>query len=641
VGKTVYIDAVARTVVGVLPPNVRLGGADAITPAGFDPSQLPGRGAHFLRVIGRLRPAVTIAQARAEMAEFARRSVHENPNNYISGGFTANVRPLREAWYGNARPTMIALVTTVVLLLLLAAVNVANLLLVRGEARQREIGVRVALGASGKRLVRQLLTESALLALLGALVGVPLAMIAVRSLLAINPGVIPPGAEISIDTGVVVAVLGVVAVAALVAGVAPALRAGSTDVRSAISTGGAAGGRSGTRLRSTLVAVEVALAAAMLVGAGLVGRSFQKLLSIDPGFDQRNALVIGVALPRARYETSAKVVAFTDRVVENIRALPGVTAAAAAATLPLATGTTQWSVDVEGRPDATRELSTPYLVHATSDFFKALGIQLVRGRAFGADDRESSEPVTIVSEAMAREYWPGEDPIGKRIHLSGDMPWMTVIGVVSDVRPQALSEPPRATHYMLTPQFARITPGIAESAMNFVVRTAGDPNALVNPVREVIRNQDPELALDNVRTLEAVVTGSVARPRFAATVLGTFGASALLLALVGVYGVLSYAMERRRRELAVRMALGAQRGQVRALVMRSGLLLAVIGVTAGLFAAVLGKRVIAELLYQVSPTDLMTLATVTAALLGAALLASWLPARRATTVSPAEVLRGE
>ncbi len=641
IGRKILLDGATRTVVGVLPPEMRMAGVEAFTPMGLDPARLPGRGAHFLRVIARLRPGVTIAQAREDLAAFAARSLQDNRDRYLGNGFTASARPLRDAWYGDARPTMTALLGTVILLLLLAAVNVANLLLVRAEARQREIGVRVALGAGRGRLVRQLLTESLLLALMGALIGVPLAALCVRSLLAINPGVVPPGAEVAIDGGVLAAVIAVVAVAALVAGVAPALRAGSTDVRTAIALGSAAGGRSGGRLRAALVGIEVALAAAMLVGAGLVGRSFQKLLAVDPGFVAENALVMDVALPRVGYDTATKIVAFYDRAVERMRALPGVRAAAATAQLPLGGGTMQWSVEIEGRPNSLRDMETPYIVNSTTDIFRAMGIAILRGRAFAPTDDERSTPVTVVSESMARQFWPGQDVVGKRIRLSGpDLPWITIVGVVRDVRPEALSEAPQPTYYLLISQFAKMN-GFADQGATFVLRTAGDPAALTSPARAVIRELDPGLALDRVQTLESVVTHSVARPRFAASVLGAFGVASLVLAVVGVYGVLSYAMTRRRRELALRMALGARPAQVSRLVIRSGLALAAGGVAAGLLVAVAGRRVLTALLYEVSPTDPPTLVAVGVTLLGAAVAASWLPARRATAVNPAEALRGE
>jgi predicted permease len=411
-------------------------------------------------------------------------------------------------------------------------------------------------------------------------------------------------------------------------------------VRTAIAAGSAGGGKSGGRLRAALVATEVALAAAMLAGAGLVGRSFQNLLAVDPGFAAEGALVMDIALPGVRYDTATKIVGFYDRAVERMRALPGVRAAAATATLPLGGNTTQWSLEVEGRPNSAGELSTPYIVSATTDVFRALGIAIVRGRGFRPEDDERAAPVTVVSEALAREVWPGEVALGKRVHLSGEDEWLTVVGVARDVRPEALSEPPRPTYYVPTPQFARMV-GFANPGMTLVLRTAGDPAALTNAARSAIRELDPALALDNVQTLASVVTGSVARPRFAASVLGAFGLAALGLAVVGVYGVLSYAMTRRRRELAVRMALGARPGQVSRLVLGSGLRLAAAGVAVGLVAAVVGGRVLTALLYEVSPTDPATLVAVGVTLLGAAAAASWLPAWRATTVSPAEVLRGE
>jgi predicted permease len=641
VGRTIQLDGVTRTVLGVLTPEMRVADAEAFVPLGLDPARLRGRGAHYLSVTGRLRPGVTVEQARADMAGFAARSVRENPDAYRAGGITATVRPLREAWYGDARPLMTALLGTVALLLLLAAVNVANLLLVRAEARQREMGVRVALGARRGRLVRQLLSESALLAALGAVIGVPLAALGVRALLALNPGVVPPGAEVTIDAGVLAAVIAAVAVAALIAGLAPALHAGGTNVRAVMASGNVGGGARGGRLRAVLVGAEVALAAVLLVSAGLVGRSFQKLLAVDPGFEADGVLVMDVVLPRARYDTTTKILGFYDRAVEGMRALPGVRAAAVTVSLPLGDRLIEWSLEPEGRRSDAPELTTPLISTGTADVFRALGITVLRGRGFDPADSERSAPVTVVNETLAREFWPGEDAVGKRVRLSGpDMPWVTVVGVARDVRPEALSEAPKPIYYLLNTQFAAMT-GIADAGATLVVRTSGDPAALTNAARTVVRALDPELATDEIQTLDSVVRESVARPRFAAAVLGAFGLSALVLAVGGVYGVLSYAITRRRREMAVRMALGAPPRSVRRLVMRSGLRLAAAGVAAGLVAAVVGARVLTALLYEMSPADPTTLAAVGATLLGAAAVASWLPARRATQVASAEVLRGE
>ncbi|MFL5580640.1 MAG: ADOP family duplicated permease [Gemmatimonadaceae bacterium] len=643
VGKQVYIDGVARTVLGVLPRGVRLGASEAYLPLRLGAPNPLSRMAHNFDVLARLEPGVTLAQARAELDAYARRATEEFPD-YKKSGFRVTARPLRDSLFGEARPMMAALVGTVVLLLLLASVNVANLLLVRAEARQRELGVRVALGASRGRLVRQLLTESLVLAVAGALIGVPLAALGVKALLAINPDVVPPGAEVSLDAGVVAVVALIVALAALVTGVAPALHAGHTDVRAAIAAGGAAGGRRGGRVRALLVGAEVALAAVMLTGAGLVARSFWNLLAVDPGFDPRGALVVELELPRTRYDTAAKINAFYARAIEGLRALPGAQTVAGISHLPLGGELGDWMLEAEGRPASAPPLPSPDFTIATADVFKALRVAVREGRTFAETDRPDSPPVVVVSREFARAFWPGESALGHRVRFMGppdaSIPWMTVVGVVEDVHRQALSKAPRPTYYILDTQFPRMV-GQAENTMTLVVRTAGDPAPLAGPARAIVRALDPELAIGSVRTLDAVVASSVSRPRFAVAVLGAFGLSALLLALIGVYGVLSYAMTRRRRELAVRMALGARPHEVRRLVVGSGLKLAGAGLLVGLAAALAGGRVLHALLFEVSPTDPATLLGVGAVLVAAALLASWIPARRATAVSPAEVLRGE
>ena len=644
VGRTVSMDGISRTVVGVLAPGDRLGRAEAFVPILSNTNGDAQRGNHYLDVIARLNPGTTLARARAELATYASLAATQYPE-YEGVGFLMDARPLREALYGDARPMMVSLLGTVVLLLLLAAVNVANLLLVRGEARQREIGVRVALGANRGRLVRQLLTESFVLALAGAIVGVPLAASGVRVLFALNPDVVPPGAEVVLSGGVVAAVALIVAAAALVAGLVPALHAGRTDVRSAIATGAAGGGQRGSRTRALLVVAEVALAAVMLVGAGLVGRSFWRLHAVDPGFRPDGALVMDVSLPRVRYDSSPKVLGFYERAIDELRALPGVRAVAAISNLPLSGESGDWVLEAEGRPASSAALPSPDYTIATTDVFPALGIRVLEGRGFASIDRATDPPVIVVNRALARVFWPGEQQVvGRRLRLAGGppenpLPWMTVVGVVEDVHGAALSVAPRPGYYVLDTQFARML--LVPPSMTLVVRTAGDPEQLTRSTRAVISGLDPDIAVAKLRTLSAVVSGSVARPRFAVAVLGVFGLSALLLAVVGVYGVLSFAMTRRRREIAVRMALGAQSRTIRGLAIGTGLRLAVAGVTVGLIAALAGGRALRALLFEVSPFDPATIIATGVVLLGAALLASWLPARRATTVSPAEVLRGE
>jgi predicted permease len=644
VGRTVSIDAVSRTVIGVLAPGDRLGRAEAFVPLRSNPTGDAQRGNHFLNVVARLSPGTTLARARAELATYASIAATQYPE-YEGVGFLMDARPLREALYGDARPMMAALLGTVVLLLLLAGVNVANLLLVRAEARQREIGVRVALGASRGRLVRQLLTESFVLAIAGALIGVPLAVFGVRALLALNPDVVPPGAEVALSGGVVAAVAVIVAAAALVAGLVPALHAGRTDVRSAIAAGAAGGGQSGNRTRALLVVTEVALAAVMLVGAGLVGRSFWRLQAVDPGFRPEGALVMDVSLPPVRYDASHKVLGFYERAIDELQALPGARAVAAISSLPLSGESGDWVLEAEGHPASSPALPSPDYNIATTDVFPALGIRVLEGRGFDSTDRATDPPVVVVSRELARVFWPGErQVVGRRLRLAGGppehpLPWMTVVGVVDDVHSAALSVAPRPAYYVLNTQFARML--LVPPSMTLVVRTTGDAEQLTRPARSVISGLDPDIAVANVRTLSAVVSGSVARPRFAVAVLGMFGLSALLLAVVGVYGVLSFVMRRRRREIAVRMALGAQPRTIRGLAIGAGLRLAAIGVVVGLIAALAGGRALRALLFEVSPSDPATIAATGVVLLGAALLASWLPARRATTVSPAEVLRGE
>jgi predicted permease len=644
VGKSVIVEGIPRTVIGILPRDVRVGTGEAYMPLRLQVVEPGGRGNHYLHTVARLRAGATVEQARAELDAYAARVMGEY--SIYSSGFVLSAKPLRDSIYGEARPTMIALLATVLLLLLLSSTNVTNLLLVRAETRQREMGIRVALGAGRGRLVRQLLTESLVLAVSGAALGVPLAMLGVRALIAVNPTAVPIGQTVSLDAGVLVAVAVIVALAALAAGVLPAIHAGRSDVRSLIATGASSGGREGSALRSTLVMTEVALAAMMLVGAGLVGRSFWKLQSVNPGFDAEGALVMDVSLPDVRYDSTAKVLGFYARVLEDLRALPGVRAAAAVSHLPLGGKAGDWFLEAEGRPASAPSLPSPEFAVASTDVFRALGIAVRQGRGFDESDRPDSPPSVVVSREMARIFWPGESSVlGRRVRFGGappgkTIPWLTVVGVVDDVHRASLSIAPRPSYYLLDTQFPRII-GDTYSDMTLVVRTSGSPAQIAAPARAVIARLDPELAVANVRTLSAVVSDSVARPRFAMAVLAAFGIAALLLAAVGVYGVLSYAMTRRRREMAVRMAIGASPGEVRRLALRTGVRLAAIGVAVGLALALAGGRAVGALLFEVSTTDPVTIVTVGVVLLTAALLASWLPARRATMVSPAEVLRGD
>ena len=645
IGSTIRFDDVPYTIIGVMPPDYRVGATEAFVPLALDAARMRSRGAHYLDVLARLKPDATLEQARAELTSLAVRTRAEHPQLYDDPAFDMDVLSLRDAWVGEMRPTLAVLMGAVLLLLLLACANVANLLLVRAESRQRELAVRVALGASRGRLIRQLLTESLLLTIAGALIGLPLAAMGTKALLALSPGIVPPGVEISVDLPVVLAAAALIAVTALLAGLVPALQGTSTDVRAAISAGAVAGGPRGGRLRSTLVTAEIALATVVLVGAALVGRSFWQLQQVDPGFNRENVLSLDVSLPEVRYPDDARVPAFFARMTDRALELPGVRSAAVVSHLPLSGRTGDWLVDVEGRTAVPGQpLPSPSFVIVSRDYFGTMGIPISAGRPFTNVDGERSLPVVVVSAEMARIFWGDASAIGKRIRFAGgaegQFRWMEVVGVAGDVRSVALGTEARPTYYLLDTQFPAIVGG-APRDMSLLVRTAGDPLAVAGAVRQAVWELDPELAIANVRPLAEIVEGSMARPRFVAVVLATFGAASLLLAVIGVYGVLSYAITRRRREMGIRMALGAEAGQVRRLVMRAGLQLAVIGILIGLAGAFIGTSVMEAVLYEVSATDPVTFVAVAILLAAAALAASFLPAHRATRVHPAEVLRAE
>ena len=648
VGRSVRVSGRPATVVGVLPPNVHVGDREAFFPLVLDPAQLGPRGSHYLEVIARLAPGTTLERAHAELASLARRWVADHPDAYPDPAMTMSAVPLRDVWVGASRPTLLVLLGAVALLLLLACVNVANLLLVRAEARGREIGVCVALGAGRGRLVRQLLTETALLALLGAAVGLPLAVLGVRGLLVLNPEVVPPSLTVGVDGAVLAVAAFIVVAAALLAGLVPAMQASRTDVRAAISAGAVGGGRRGGRLRAALVALEFAVATLVLVGAALVGRSFWRLQQVDPGFRSASVLTFDVQMRQARAPADSLVPEAYADLLARLAALPGVRAAASVSHLPMNGTVGSWVVEAEDRPARSGEaLLSPNFIVATADYLPTLGIPILAGRGPSAADRATDPPIVVVSASLARALWPGRDPVGRRMRLGGpsdnSLPWMTVVGVAGDVRSEALGAEPRPAYYMLDAQFPRMAGGATRS-MTIVLRAEGGEAAtvaLAPGVRQVVREFDSGLAIANLRSLTDVVSSTVARPRFAAVVLVAFGAAALLLAVVGAYGVLAYTVERRRREMGIRIALGARTSQVRGLVVRSGLALAAVGLAAGLAGAFAGARLLDAVLYDVRATDPASFAAATLLLAAAALAASWIPARRAVRVDPAVALRPE
>jgi predicted permease len=646
------IDGRPATVVGVMPAGFKLP-LDYNTPtpsALWQPFDEPLHGAFTFRprggdhndyAVGRLRPGVSAARAWTRLRGLA-------------GGLTAAglyppgwhfqplVVPVADEVLGSLRIALLVLCGAVGFVLLIACANVANLLLVRGMQRRRELAVRMALGAAPGRLVRQLLAESCMLAGLGGAAGLGLSWLAVRAILRFAPAEIPRAAEIGMDAGVVGFVAGVSLATALIFGLAPALQLSRPDVQAGLKEGARTAGGQGARgggLQSLMVVAEVALAVVLLMGANLMLRTFASLSRLHPGFRADRVLTLGVSPARARYPRPEAMIGLYDEVLESIRGLPGVAAAGAVRKLPLASELGDWGLQVEGyAPPPGEKVQGDWQI-ATPGYFEAMGIRLRRGRLFTAADRRDAPPVMVISEAMAQRFWPGRDPIGRRIRASTPR-WFTVVGVVDDVRHDGLTAEVKGTWYAPRSQFDLAT-GAAIYPMTLVVRTAGDPAAWAAPVRAAIHAIDPRLPVSAVRPLAEVVAGAVAKQRFTAFFLLLCSALALALAAVGVYGVVRCRVGARSREIGLRMALGARPGQLLRGVVAQGMGPVAAGLAAGSIAALGLTRFLGGLLYGVAPQDLPTLAASVITLALVALAATWWPARRAARVDPLVVLREE
>ena len=651
VGRTLYLDGAARTIVGIMPPGFQLPtdfGEDAAEPTQLwvplflDPASTD-RGNHGYYGAARLAPGATPEQASAELrtmaADWTREGLYP-----ASWDFHTYAVPLEQEVRGAIRPVLLLLVAAVACLLLIACANVANLLLARAEGRQREMAVRAAIGAGPWRLATQLLTEGVVLALLGTVCGLALAFAAAQAIRAIDPASLPRLGVVGLDGRALAFTALVGAATTLLFGFAPMLRATRVQLTDALRDGSVsatAGGRR-QRLRRLLVITETALAVILVTGAGLMIRSVDALQRVELGFDPANVLTMRVALPAATYETPEAVVNVYERLLERVRALPGVERAGLMRSLPLGATIGDWGLAVEGYvpPEQGVNPKGDWQVISTGAL-EALGERLVRGRLFTEADGMGAPPVALINETMARTYWPGQDPVGRRIRQGGPQrPWITIVGIVGDVRHNGLEVAIKEKFYRPHGQFADTT-GSAIRNMNVVVRTAGDPLALAAPIRAEVRAIDPSLPVASVRTMEEVVAGSMAQPRLAGSVLLLFAALALLLAAVGLYGVLAYVVSERRLEIGIRMAIGADAGDVRRMVLRQGLALAAAGLAIGTLVSLGLGRVIQGLLHGVSPHDPATFAVVPAVLVAAALLASWLPARRATRVAPIVALKSE
>ena len=635
-GQTLTLNSRGFTVVGIMPAGFEFPReADLWVPLAWDDKERQIRSIHDYLVVARLKQNVSLDQAQAEMSTISSRLEQQYPEE--NSGWGARVIPLREDLVGNIRLALLVLFSAVGFVLLIACANVANLMLARGANRRKEMAVRVALGAGRARLVRQLLTESVLLAVTGGLLGLLLAVWGSKML--VKLGSLPNAGKIGIDTWALGFTLLVSFAAGIIIGIVPALQFTRTNISETLKQGAGRTGGSPIKqhTRKALVISEVALSLVLLIGAGLMIRSFWKLQNVNPGFDTSSALTMSVVLTPSRYSEPHQMLAFFDRALEQIRAVPGVVSVGTTTTIPLAGGGSTQPFTVEGRPAGTiAEQPMAQTRYISPDYFKAIGIPLRQGRFFSDYDRDKSVPVVIISEAMARRFWPGENPIGKRLTPSfhSEQGAREIVGIVGDVKSSGLEVDSAAMMYLPFRQSPR-------PFLSFVVRTASNPESLIQPVSRAIYSIDKDQALTDVQTLDQVLVASLSGRRFNMALLLTFAGVALLLAAVGVYGVMNYTVTLRRRELGIRMALGAKATDVLRLVLRQGLTLTLIGVGAGLISAYALTRLMATLLYGVTATDYLTFITVPAVLIAVGLLASYVPARRATKVNPTIALRTE
>jgi putative ABC transport system permease protein len=644
-GKSLRLDKVDYQIVGVLPRDFQFEApVDIWVPLETTDPGLKVRNSHFLRVIARLRPGATAASAAADLNAAAKYESDNFPDMFpASAGFGFRARPYLEDIVGDVRLPLYVLFGAVGFVLLIACGNVANLLLAKAAPRQREIAIRTALGARGIHLLRQLLAESLVLAIIAGALGVLLAVWGTTALVALSPDSLPRAREISFDwrvltfTGVIALTTGIVF------GLVPAIWSSRANLVGALKEGSRGATLGHGRLRKSLVVAEVALSLMLLVGAGLMLRSFSRLRHVNPGFDPDHALTLRVSLPVPDGQITAadadRFVDFFDRTLARLRQLPGVTAAGATNMIPLDGNGTDRLIEIEGyvprdaadKPDAQNRQATP-------GWFAAMGIPLVSGRLIEATDDKDAPRVLVVNQEFAKRFFPNGDAIGKRIRLgklTREFQWTTIVGIVGDVRGFALEEPPLPTMYWPVSQI-RATPALA-----IVVRTQGDAAALAGSVRGVIAEIDPAQPIYDMQTLDQLVAKSLGQRRFTLMLMLMFGVIALLLSAVGIYGVMAFAVSQRTQEIGIRIALGARATDVLKLIVGSGMTLAGIGIAIGLGGAFAITRLMASLLFGVSPTDAITFAFVSAGLLLVALLACYLPARRAMKVDPLVALRYE
>ena len=635
VGKTLKLDGEDFAVIGVMPAAFRLPDQrerELWTPIAFKDNERSLYQARYIDAIGRLKPDISFTQAQSEMTAIAARLAQEHPD--ANTGWTVNVKPLLDFVVGDVKTILWVLFGAVALILLIACANVANLLLARATARQKEMAVRAALGAGRARIVRQLATESLLLALLGGGAAWPLATWGLKALLAAAPADIPRLASVSIDNRTLLFTFGVTLLTATLFGLAPALQVLKFDSNPALKDQRSRSVRQ-QRIGNLLIASEVALALMLLVGGGLLVRTVWKLNHVNPGFDERNALAVTIQLPEKKYASPQQTARFSEQLVQQVSTLPGVEAAGVARILPivhdLPTG-----FYFEGRPRVKdNELPQTNYSAVSPGYFRAMGIPLIAGRTFNEHDSQEAPRVAIVSQTLAQHFFPNGDAIGKRINVNtGQESYREIVGIVGDVKQNGLTRETKPHTYE---PFAQAP----NHFMTLIVRSTTNPESLVPAIRSKVVALDSELPLQKVVTLDRVISNSIRRQRFTSVVLSVFAGVALLLAAAGLYGVISYSVAQRTHELGIRVALGAQVKDVMRLVLRQGMTFVVVGEVVGIAGAFALTRLLSGLLFGVTPTDAITFTIVTAALTLVALLACYIPARRATRVDPLVALRYE
>jgi putative ABC transport system permease protein len=644
IGRMITLDGESYSVIGVMPASFRLYGGDELwTPLALTAEQLSParRGSEFLIMIARLKPGITVEQAQTAMNSVANQIIKDEPGTYpTDGSWGVSVKLLYEDYVRDIRPALLVLLGAVGFVLLIACANVANLLLARASARRKEIAIRTALGAGRWRLIRQLLTESVLLSLAGGGLGLLIAIWGVDLLIKLNQDNIPRAQEIGVDGRMLVFTFGLSLLTGILFGLVPAIQASKTELTETLKEGGrTSAGSHQARFRNLLVVTEIALALVLLIGASLMVRSFARLLQVNPGFQTQNILTMQVTLPYLKYKDPPMSRNFYQQTLEKVKALPGVQSVGAVSHLPLSGGVASGFFAIEGREVPPGEQG----YHSdrrsiSSEYLQTMSIPLLKGRYFNEADRDETQKVVIIDETLARKYWPGEDPTGKHISYNRDDKneriWREIVGVVGSIKHRALDADYRGTVYSPHSQWPL-------GNMFLVVHTTSEPQSMASMVRSAIQSVDKDQPVYRVRTMEDVFAESVAQKRFSMFLLGLFAAVALVLAAVGLYGVMSYGVSQRTHEIGIRMALGARGPDVLKMVLGQGMVLALIGTGLGLAGAFVLTRVMSSLLFGISSTDPLTFISVPLILAAVALLACYIPARRATKVDPMVALRYE